>query len=104
MPRRSFSAFSNVLELDVSFNRLTILQPESMYDTTPNHTIALDATIAYVLALRFNNNEITAVTRDALVPFLGLRALDLSYNYISSLPAGAFAGCTHLKDLFLSVQ
>ena len=105
----SFSAFTNIQELDLSYNQLTLLSAETMYNGPgrlghfrPALGSIVNATMRETQILWLNNNRITVVAPHAFDPFEGLGALDLSFNFITSLPVGIFARFGHLKDLFLT--
>lgn len=95
-----FSAFSNIQELDVSYNRLTRLSPGTMYGGFPGNITFAAMRDTQILWL--DNNQITMVASSVFNPFEGLVALDLSHNFITSLPVGVFALLGRLKDLFLT--
>lgn len=109
----SFEFYSNLVELDVSRNRLSslgegnfLLQTKLLsLNVSDNGVVALAGGtfqgLRMLRSLDLSRNRLEAVTAPALAGLHGLRDLRLVGNRISRLDQGAFTDLTHLSQLWL---
>ncbi|KAL1416137.1 hypothetical protein MTO96_006406 [Rhipicephalus appendiculatus] len=97
--------------LDISHNELTVLDPRSLQHLTQlkrlkaahNKLSAVPdlGSHPHLTDLNLAHNAIPQLTSD-LKKLPQLRILDLSFNKITSIPAGVFTNSSNLENLFLS--